>query len=157
MATISLQAAMPLKKIDGANIPVLSFPEGATLTSKMGEPVYLTGGYITVCGTDPALIVGLLAEDGHNDASAGTHNISVYPLDGVVFELNANTTTAATQIGEDYAIIVASNKMSIDISDTTNTRVVVVGLSSKDTVGDTYGRLEVVFIDKYNQLVGYNI
>ena len=157
MATANLQAVVPIRKIDGAVIPILSFPEGASLTSKQGEPVYLSSGYITVCGSDPSLIVGILAEDGHNDSSAGTHNISVYPLAGVVFEGNVSTTTAATDVGTLYGLVVASNKMSIDKGDTGNTRCMVIAISSKGTVGDTYGLVEFVFVDKYDQLVGCNI
>lgn len=62
--------------LTGSAVPVLNFPEAASQTFVKGDFVYLTSGYLTICGTDPALILGIALEPAHN-TTAGLYNIGV--------------------------------------------------------------------------------
>jgi hypothetical protein len=75
----------------------------------------------------------------------------------MVFEANVyggGAVTAITDVGRSFGLYrdTSNSKLYVDKGDTVNHRVVVVGLSKKDVVGDTYGRFLVQFEQKYLQL-----
>jgi len=158
MATIAQQSMIVAFTISGNAPFVQSFPEAANQAFKAGEPVYLVAGYATECGDDPSAILGIAADDGHDDTASGTHDVGVYiPTPDMVFEANiygGGNVTAITDVGRSMGIHrdTTNSKLYVDKGDTANHRVVVIGLSKKDVVGDTYGRVLCQFEQKYLQL-----
>lgn len=156
MATIYLQAVKPVSTISGGILEIRRFPEAASQSFKKGEFVYLASGKLTVCGADPATILGIAMEDatGTTDTKLA---VAIANKD-TVFEGNvyhatpASAITAITTIGTDYGIVNANNKWYIDLANETNVRVLIRDLSKKDAVGDTYGRVLFQVIQDYCQL-----
>lgn len=162
MATISKIAVYPVGTISGNNPEVVSLPEAASVTAVKGEPVYLSGGYVTECGDNPANILGILAEDGHNDSSAGDHDIAVYVANadtifcGNVYNgvADADTTLAVTDVGRGFGLHRATSASKLYVSkDATGANVRVIVRKLLDAAGDTAGRVYFQFIQKYNQLL----
>lgn len=60
-----------------------NLPEAATQTFVNGAPIYMVGGYVTVCGLAGTIvntaIAGFSMEAGHNDVAAGTHSVQIVP------------------------------------------------------------------------------
>jgi len=112
-----------------------------------------TSGYLTVCGTDPALILGIALEDAHN-STAGAYNILVaVATEDTLIQMSVHSATPATNqieqtdLGKAYEIEVASNVWTIDKDATTNTRVRIQKFV--DAVGggnDTQGRVLVTVL-----------
>lgn len=117
---------------------VREFGVTAAQTFGVGELVYMdtATGLILVCGADPSLIAGI------SGASAAFGLGTQWPgniYDGVkipvtllssntlVF-MSSSTTPAATHVGVSYGVVNNSGTWQVDISDTTNTRVVVVDI-----------------------------
>jgi len=161
MATIAQQSIMVDHTISGNSPQVLTFPEAASQTFKAGELVYLSSGYVTECGDDPSAILGVAADDAHNDASDGTHEVGVYiPNHDTVFRANvyhstgASAVTAKTLVGNSYGVYrdTTNSKVYVDVEDTSNHRVIILALSRLDSEGDKYGRVLFQFEQKYCQL-----
>lgn len=126
------------------------FPEAADQTFVKGNFVYLINGKLTECASDAPGIAGIAEAD-----ASGTTNTAI-PITlakrGQQFTVHANTTTAVTQIGAKYGIVLASSIHYVDIADTTNQRFVVDDIANDDAVGDTYGRLIVEVCKGFAQL-----
>jgi len=130
---------------------LLDYKESASLTAVQGNLVYLTGGYLTECGADPAIILGVLAEDGSN-GSEGANSAGVWlALPGTIFVAEGTTTTAQTQVGEDYGVALESSVWRVDTGDTGNVRVNVIALDPRDAAGTDEGRYHVTFISSASQ------
>ena len=106
--------------------------EAAGQTYKKGELVYLVAGELTICGADPALIAGIALTDASGTQATAASFEPIYPNDEV--EMYANTTITTAMHGVGYGVAVGSNIWKVDISDTTNKRVVVKRLL-KDGLG----------------------
>src|SRR5438067_1753625 len=112
MATVADDIFLDVQKRGGGTPDVISFAEAATQTFKKGWVVYLVNGLVTDVASDtPALILGVAAEDAHNDTTAATHTIGVYlASDTNVFAGNckqtslADHTLAQSDIGTQMAI-----------------------------------------------------
>jgi predicted RecA/RadA family phage recombinase len=156
MATISLRPMSAVSTISGGVYEIRRYPEAASQSFKKGELVYLASGKVTICGADPSLILGMAMEDatGTTDTSIA---VAIANKD-TVFEGNvyhgtpASAITAVTDIGTDYGVVNANNKWYVDVSDTSNVRILVRDLSKKDVVGDTYGRVLFQVMQDYCQL-----
>lgn len=134
---------------------ILWFPEAASQSFKAGEFVNLVSGKVTVLSGTAQLqgkILGLALAD-----ASGTTDTAI-PVavaeEGVLFEMNATSTTAVTSVGAVYGLTVTSNKHYVNQSDTTTTKFRVKALSDKDAVGDTYGRFLVEVLGSICQLSG---
>jgi hypothetical protein len=103
--------------------------EGSGQSFKKGEFVYLDGnGLVVICGSDPALILGIAEKDATGTANSACPVILAAP--GVLFVGcfdNGSASVAVTQasIGKAYGIAVTSAKWYVDSTDTTNDRAVV--------------------------------
>lgn len=72
MATQPKIPMRAVRTIFGTPVPRQQFDEGATETFKKGAPTFVgTDGYLTECGADPALYMGLATKDGSNHAAEG--------------------------------------------------------------------------------------
>lgn len=156
MATIDKVAVYPVKTRSGNSPEKLYFPEAATQSFKKGEMVYLSGGKVTVCGADPTLIAGFAAEDasGTTDTKKPVWiaNADTIFSANIYHPTETSAVTAVSDVGTNYGLVTVSNKTHVDKSETTNTRVTIVELSSLDNVGDTYGRVHFIIGGKYRQL-----
>lgn len=159
MATIALQRVRVAKTTNNAPPVVLSLPEAASLTAVAGEFVYLSGGYVTEIGANPDAILGMLAENGHND-SAGVYEVDVVIAnDSTVFSANKSNSsgsaaaTAQTDVGKPFALYRdTTNSKTYIYPDMGYERVTCVGLDHRDTVGDTGGRLLFIVLGRFRQL-----
>ncbi len=121
MGTVAKDICLEVQKRGGGTPDVVSFAEGALQTFKKGWPVVLVAGYVTDVASDtPALILGVAAEDAHNDATAGTHQIGVYlALDTNIFAANVLETSLA-----DHVLVQSDIGTQMAIQrDTTNNRL----------------------------------
>ena len=118
--------------LHGSGRPIIrTFPEAASQTFKEGDLVFRSGGYLTICGSDPALILGIAMQDAHN-TTAGLYNDDVLIIDGLTWILMqvyhatpANDKIEAADLGKLYEIAVASNCWYVDKGYTSANRVVV--------------------------------
>ena len=167
MATAPRIAITPVKTLTGLSVPQESFQEAATQTFSKGALVRLASGYLTECGTDPVLIMGVASRDGQNGAAAGDKSQAVYLAHpDTLFKGNLDTsgsegngTTAVTDRGKNYGVAKASSGGTwyVDKTDQTNKRVVVwdfwtaVQDGVNMAVGDTLGWILFQFDPQYFQ------
>jgi hypothetical protein len=156
MANIVVSSAVGT--LTGHATPTLTFPEAASQTFLAGDFVFLSSGYLTICGTDPALIMGMALEPAHN-TTAGLYQIGVaLAIEIVLFGLSvyhatpANNKIEATDMGIlcDIAMS-ASSKWVVDkatIGSTSRVRV----LKFIDPLGTIAGRLGCVVAATYRQI-----
>lgn len=118
-----------------AQYVVFSCPEGASVTAKRGWPVVVTSGYVVEAASPATAIFGFLAEDAHNDAVAGTHQISVIPaLPDVLIEANflaasaADNVLAAGDFGGKFRLVKSAGGMWYVEDTGTTTAVKIVNL-----------------------------
>jgi len=148
MATIAVNKPICVTQ----NHNVISLPEAASQSFQAYEFVYLASGYITACASEATAIYGQVLEAGHN-TTAGAYNVSVIPAEpDVEFEMNLNTTSAITHVGNTYGLVVASNAHQVNIADVTTDAFRIQRLSGKDTVGDTNGRVIVKVLSDVSQV-----
>lgn len=149
-----------------ANAPpfTITFQEPASLNLKKGWPVFIDGnGYIADIGSNtPSAIMGILAEDTHNDSVAGTHQCAVYIANGInVFAANVKQGSLAdhvlvqADIGKPMGIQrdTSNNRVFLDSSVIAgaSVRVFTLGLAQNTDVGDTNGRLRFLWLPKWAQ------
>jgi hypothetical protein len=170
MATASRIPFKAFKTLIGMSIPREAFPEAATQTFKKGALVYLNAaGYLTECGTDPTLIMGVATKDGGNGTAAGDvtqvvelahpDTLFVGNLDSSNDEGGATAHTHVTDVGKMYGVWKATTaaKWTVDLYETTNKRVVVWKLRDviQDgipmAVGDILGHVIFSFDPQYFQ------
>lgn len=164
MATQVLRPIRPVKRRDGGAITIEYHPEAASQTFKAGEPVYIDGNgrvaeFDATADNGTQRFYGFAAEDGHNDATAGTHKVGVYKADDdTVFEGNiyhtteGNAVTAQTDLGTLLPLKhLPSQGSGIAAVDKENTAgkidcCRIVGFSERpgEAVGDTYGYVQFI-------------
>ena len=152
MATISKQPVEIARVLSGGPPALLSFGEASGQTFKRGEFVYLVNGLVTIYAANGTQILGIAMENAAG--VAGTPHPIALASDTNIFVANVNAgVTALAQIGLSYALVTASAMWHVDTTSWgTNARVLVVGLDSRDTVGDTTGRVHFIVLNKYRQL-----
>ena len=162
MATIPVQRARVARTISGNSPQIMTFPEAASQTFKKGELVYLVGGYVTEIGANPTAILGMAAEDAHNE-DAGDYNVGVYIANNdTIFEFSKTNSsgnavvTAVTDVGAEFAIYRdTSNNWATAYAAAGgygNQRLICLDLSNFDVVGDTGGRLLCMVMGTFRQL-----
>lgn len=122
------------------------FPVTAGQTFIAGALVVLSSGTVSECGADPANILGIaLAPASVGLASPesiyGGDNIPVFVLtpNDTVFISSSTTPVFATHVGTAYGIVKSTNWLA-DISDTTNTRLVIIDVSNSPQQEGFYAR-----------------
>jgi len=161
LATIAISATRAVKTISGNNPMILVLPEAASLTAVTGEGVLLSAGNVPEIGANPLDILGILAEDGHNDSVAGTSNIAVAIANGdTIFEANltdsggSGSVTAVADVGRGVALNrdTTNSILNVYFGSNANIRGRIISHSAKDDVGDTGGRVLFMFLGPYRQL-----
>jgi hypothetical protein len=149
-------------------VRTLFYPEAASQTFKKGDPVYLVSGKVTVAvaytSGDPVVagtkILGHAAMDatGTTDSSipviiADEHVEFLLPI---YHPTPASAITAITQVGVAYelyrATISGNLGFGVDISETTDTKVVVQEIDATYPVGEQYGHVWVKYIPAQQDL-----
>lgn len=112
------------------------FPVTAAQTFIDKALVVLTTGALVECGADPAAILGIaLAPASMGLATGGSiwggTSIPVFVLtpEDEIWMGSSTTPVFATHVTVAYGIVKSTNWL-VDVSDTSNTRVVVVGVSN---------------------------
>jgi len=120
--------------LTGHAVVSLNYPEAASQVFVDGDFVYLTGGYLTLCGADPTVILGMALDPAHNVA-AGLYQIRVaLACEMNLFGLSVYHATAgnnkieATDMGSLFDIAMsAAGKWVVDKAvSTTTSRVKVI-------------------------------
>lgn len=105
----------------------------ASEPSKVGSLVFydITDATMDLCGADPALIAGIAEHDSVKGAAITLNGKVPYRLlrSGCIVAMCCATTyVEATHRGNSYGVVMlTSGNWAVDISDTSNTRVLVVG------------------------------
>lgn len=144
MATQTIMVTNRFVRTKTGDLPPMRwFPEAASQTFVYGDLVYLSSGAVTVCGADPSSILGVAMMDA--SGTTGTQIPVLVITDDVEIAMSAYHATkasavlAASNVGTAYEINqYAAGKWTIDIANTSSTRVTVVG--NLDDWGDVYGR-----------------
>lgn len=147
-------AVRPVYSLTGGTPLAKSYPEAASQTFVKGEPVYLSSGYVTAfdasADNGTQTFLGFAAEDAHNDAANGTHDVMVDLGFGNVFEANVSSNgsdqvTAVTQVGTKYPLYHDSTNsiVAVDIADTGGKIdcAIVIDVKPRAAVGETNGRV----------------
>lgn len=126
------QRARLARMLNGFPEPLSPLPEAASQTFKWGDLVFMSGGYVTICGADPAAIAGIAKQDGRN-AAAGAYDCDVLLITAdtlirmqVHHTTPANAVIEAADLFKDYGIAVSGNIWYVDKTDTSNTRVRII-------------------------------
>ena len=162
MATIPRQRIEPARTISGNSPQTLVLPLAASQTFKMGSPVYLVAGYVTVASAT-TMLLGFALEDA-TSGTAGLYRIRVaLGTPDTLFQgnvgISTGQTTAITNRGQ-LAILYddtgGSGHWTVNNAATTGLlgRLVIVDLHPADAVGDTGGRVLFTVRPGYYQL-GY--
>ena len=144
------QKARVVKTISGCPNPVWSRPEAVSQTFVDGDLVYMVSGYLTVCGADPAAILGIAKEAGHNAAAGAYDDLVDAITEDTLVEMQVHHTTPANAVieaadlGKLYGIAVTSNKWYVDKTEVAAPRVRIQAFV--DALGTTNGRVLVTFI-----------
>jgi hypothetical protein len=160
MAIIAKRRIEVAKTVHGNSPWTQLFPEAASQTFKLGAVVTLVAGMAQEAGANPTRILGIAAEDGHNDPIAGHSYLTVWIADDetiFVANLAGAQTTAITDVGAGYAILKdtgapGGDVWEVDKSDSTNRRVIVVDLDRRDNIGDEAGRVLFMFFSMFRVL-----
>jgi len=165
LATIPLSAFEIAGTVDGGPPTVLEVEEAASESFVAGEPVYIAdSGYLTECGDNPALVLGIAGAPAHN-TTAGLYKIPVYLADSRnIFRAQAasaaGTRMATTRaaIGRILALFRDTTNSLLQVNGATfdgaNARVYCLGLDKQDVLGDTGGRYLVRFKPANSQVGG---
>jgi len=147
MATIALQPLEVAGTISGNAPAVVSLPEVASATFLRGAVLTLTAGYVAEAGADPARVLGVAAEPGHNGGSNGLYNTLVYEAnDDTVFLGNlSGVASAVTQVGLAYSLVKTGTKWHVDGTDISNRICIIRGFDSRNNIGDTNHLVHFIF------------
>ena len=150
MATLSIKRTGQLVRCTAGRDPriVAHLKEANSSTFVVGDLVYSSSGAITVCGTDPATIMGIALKAGTNTTTTNK-KIPVLVLDGdTEFSMSLYHGTAASatfsdasnQLSVAYGIVKsAAGKWAVDLSETSSTRVVITDYPVQgEALGDIY-------------------
>jgi hypothetical protein len=102
------------------------YPEASSQSYKAGDLVKLAAGKVTIISADTD-IWGVAGKDATTTTSA---DAPVYIIDlNQIWMAELDTTSATTQVGEDYGLnIGTAGSMSVDIGDTSTTTVSIIDL-----------------------------
>ena len=159
MATTNLVKVEAVMTDDGGPPIMMEFEEGASVTAVAGELALLSGGRAIECSDNPAIILGIFAEDGHN-GTAGANKIKVWLADprnifkgNLVSAAGTQVATAITDVGLMYGLARDTTNSKVQVINTSlNCRVVVLQHAKDDVIGDAGGRVLFRFLGKFAQL-----
>lgn len=104
-------------------------PEAATQTFKQGDLVIISGGKVAVM-TDDDDIFGVAMQDASGTADTDVPVYVIHASDKFIAE--ASTTTAQTNVGVAYALVVTSGSMAVNPGSTTTAAFYIDSLDPRD-------------------------
>lgn len=119
----------PAFNMSGSRPATKRFPLATGETFYAGDLVVLDGAgdVAEVAGADPTPILGMAAEDAADVVESGY--VVVYVADNdTIFAMEGTSAPTEANIGEDYGVVESSGVYLVDVTDTVNTRVMVVGV-----------------------------
>jgi hypothetical protein len=159
MATIQKRQMEYIGPVTGNDAPgTMVAREGATQVFTVGDLLVRgSGGTVTLCGADPTAIAGMAesAASGVTDAE-----VRVQPnIQNAKWGMNVLTGASdyvllSTDIGKIYGIARNSGQWAVDVSDTTNTRVMIEKVYAGSAIGDTNARVVVTFLESTRSTTG---
>lgn len=154
-----IQAMKAATPVIGNTPPSYNFTESTSVANLVGAPMVFSSGLLVEASSNPdGVVVGLAEQAGLNISPQPTLNgfRVILAIPGTIFEANLAATTssdpdvthtlAATDVGTKFGIAkgTTSSLWYVDFSNTTNLRVVVIGL--KDPIGTISGRVYFMWL-----------
>ncbi len=141
---------------------VVYFKEGASQSFLAGDIVVLTSGLVVAAATDGTAALGVAMKAASNTTASTTDNMPVALFRNCTWEVNTyeasspGTKYVQTIVGDgnDYELVVSSNKAYLDLDAHTNSFFKIVG-DLVDAAGTGYGRVHVVVCEKADQSGNY--
>lgn len=131
-------------KYHSGPVRIIEALEASSQTFAAGDLVYLNAGVVTLC-TDDQNIMGIALKPSTTVTSAWTTIPVQVITPEALFVAQVDTTSALTQVGEDYGLNTATTQChAVDIGDTTTTCVRVERLDPRDGASAT-GRVIIRF------------
>lgn len=125
----------PARWPTGLRSTVYRYPLDAAADFKAGAFVVLDAqSELTECGADPASILGISCDPSADVVEAGYCNVYVAD-DNLILAMEGTSDPTAANVGNDFGIVKTDGVWYVDITDTTNTRVMVVDI---DTVRNLF-------------------
>lgn len=155
--TYAIRPIAPVKRLDGYTFVGEGIASGETF--KEGALVLRNGdGDWAECGADPALIAGvaLCAVADANPADTFGTVVPTVPVATADQEFRGTLegTYAAADLGDDFGVVLdATGYWTIDRSDTSNTRVRIVGVEDGVAVGDINVPVRFIFLPANRQVI----
>lgn len=119
-------------KYHSGPVRVIEALEASSQTFAAGDLVYLNAGVVTLV-TDDQTIMGIALKASTNVTAAWTTIPVQVITPEAMFIAQVDTTSALTQVGEDYGLNTATTQFhAVDIGDTTTTCVRIDRLDSRD-------------------------
>lgn len=142
MATYAIRPITPV--IRNESYRYVNYPLAAAQTFKKGAPLVLgTAGTVSEGGTDPTIILGFAAADAADYAwqadTFGTvvASVPVALADGVFRGTLEGTYDSAAHLSTDFGLVKdATGYWTVDETDETNVRVIVIGVDDGVANGD---------------------
>jgi hypothetical protein len=140
--------------------PVVQGLEYRSETFLPGDFVYSASGYIKICGSDPAVILGVARTKANAGVSDGLYKCEITPaIESVLFMMSVYHSTAGNNLIEltdlyaEYGIAKnAAGKWVVDKTDTSATRVKIIKFV--DPIGTVAGLVLVKVLVANRQLAG---
>lgn len=157
MATVTLGPLEVKGTISGNSPMVLSLPEAASQTFRIGEVLTLdSSGFVTIGTTDEDRILGVATKAGMNLATNGLKDTEVYiASEGNIFvgnlfhtaAGNAGAASSRVDVGRGYGLTTLNSNWHVDKSKLgASRRVLVLQLDPRDAIGDIQARVHFVFL-----------
>ena len=137
-------------KYHSGPVRIIEALEASSMTFAPSDLVYLSSGLVNLV-TDNSVIMGVALKASTNTTS-GWASIPIQVITSdTLFVAEVDTTSALSQVGEDYGVNTATTQChGVDIGDTTTTCVRIERLDSRDGA-KADGRVIVRFNDKVLQ------
>lgn len=157
MATWAIRPMHPVKRLDGYTF--VTYPIADSETFLAGAVVLRdSDGNIAECGADPAVIAGIALHSVADANPADTFGtvVSRVPVATANQEFRGTLegTFAAADVGAKYGLVLdATGYWTVDKSETSNTRVQIVGKDDEVAVGDVNAPVRFVFLAANRQVI----
>jgi len=108
---------------------IVYLPEVVSATFKQGDPVVISGGYVTIA-TDDDDIFGIAMCDYTGTTGADTPVYVITPGDRFIAE--ATSTTVSTNVGVAYALTISAGASGVNTASTTTPAFYIDELDPRD-------------------------
>jgi hypothetical protein len=129
---------------NAVNGSVAWFPDAGSSAFAAGDLVYLASGQLTVYASDGTLILGIALTKQSAVANTVLPVLVIRP--GEKYIMTPSTTAVqGTHVGNSYGLVGTTTANTVDLSDTTNDRVIVREILADGRVVVTFRELNLQF------------